>query len=179
MTGTMARHWYENCVVQGNQANRGAAAFAGGSLLAELHLRQTAMAGNIGSSTIYGTGSTVYPMGALFLDNHTAVELEAETSPWQTYGAFHEGSGQLWPLPLPSIALAHPIGTGTAQVLAWTDDGDATNDLFAPRPGSPLLDASFIDFIDRDGSPADIGPGGGIEADGWSLGPSTTATPTA
>ena len=42
-------------------------------------------------------------------------------------------------------------------VTSWIDDGNADNDLFAPRAGSPLLEAGFYEWTDRDGSRSDIG----------------------
>ena len=47
----------------------------------------------------------------------------------------------------------------------WSNDGDATNDNFVLKAGSPAVDAGKPGTLDVDGSPADLGPLGG--AQGW------------
>ncbi|HND56131.1 MAG TPA: hypothetical protein PLV92_27130, partial [Pirellulaceae bacterium] len=49
---------------------------------------------------------------------------------------------------------------GDPRALAWTDDGDADDDVWTLRPGSPLLDAGFADRRDPDGTRESVGLGG-------------------
>lgn len=45
--------------------------------------------------------------------------------------------------------------------VAWSDDGDCTNDVFFPQADSPLRDGGTSSLADGDGTWSDIGPSGG------------------
>ena len=54
---------------------------------------------------------------------------------------------------------------GPSDALRWTDDGDATNDLWSWRPGSALAELGVRDRTDADGTRRGVGPAAGPHAD--------------
>lgn len=52
--------------------------------------------------------------------------------------------------------------TADPKFVAWSDDGDPTNDDFSPGPGSPLVDHGHPAYQDADGTRSDIGWTGSV-----------------
>ncbi len=160
-------HRIENSIFQRNSAELGAATVHFGSST-EQWLRNCAIVDND------ATHSVVYAhAGELILENTV---LAWNRAPY--VAGRDEGTARLVPLfvdygPASDELFDHAedmLGDewgsvhADPMVLSWSDDGDASNDLWAPLAASPLLDAGHPAQTDRDGTRVDIGPWGGPEA---------------
>lgn len=137
---------------------------SGGAFVADSHpgltLRHLDVLG--GDAGIRTSGGAVLVESSLFLDvAGTALDLRG-TSVLGGYNLFYGNTADVGG----DLSAAPGIGNVTAdpRLVAWSDDGDADNDVLVPRPGSPLIDAGNPAELDPDGSRADIGVTGGAGA---------------
>jgi hypothetical protein len=92
-------------------------------------------------------------VNSIFIDNGTAMDGDAA---WDVNYTDSYGNSSNWPA-ITGIGLL----SVDPQLSDWSNDGDATNDNFVLKSGSPAIDAGQPGTFDVDGSAADLGPLGG------------------
>ncbi len=152
---------FRNVVLQDNTGLLGSALYAPASLISRFELSQSAFVGHSGAlSPLYVTDGTIQLLDDVwFADDDTS---------WLVGGGVNGEwvvlAGAKWDSPAsyePGILTwPTPIWDVDPDFGLYTENG-APDDVFALRPGSPLVDAGLLLFTDPDGSPADIGPAGG------------------
>jgi hypothetical protein len=100
-------------------------------------------------------------LGALLAYNQAPLTVYYNGPTAFLYPSFYGNSGALWSDPSGAPPLVYTVDP---EVLTWIDDGDASNDVWTLRPGSPLLDAGHPDQRDANGTRAGVGPSGGADA---------------
>ncbi|MBT3219509.1 MAG: hypothetical protein HN348_10490, partial [Proteobacteria bacterium] len=167
----------ENSRFQGNVATLGVAIYhrgAKGSVL----LYNNSFVDNYGTEVdatddgvvMIWTGNGFF-WNNLFAHNHTQYVLATGTSleyievrPFASL--FYDNDGQVFSVVNYEIGDLGGTLYDDPRLVVWIDDGDANNDVLAPRPTSPLIDAGFPEHLDPDGTRADIGQFGGPKAPG-------------
>ena len=96
-------------------------------------------------------------VNSIFMDNGIAMDGDAS---WDVNYSDSYNNGSNWPA-ITGVGLL----SVDPMLSDWSNDGDATNDNFVLKAGSPAVDAGKPGTLDVDGSPADLGPLGG--AQGW------------
>ena len=159
LDGGVSRHTLSRPVFQANSAPRGAALLATQS--GETLLTHGVIAEHAGQGAVRVEDTSFVRVQATVVAGHAdgpalsredgSALLSAVLTAWDQV----ETEVQ-WPEDDCGSASRGPLG-----VVRWSDDGDPTNDLWAPLPGSPLVDAALPAWADPDGSRADVGPWGG------------------
>ena len=150
-------HTLDNPLFQGNSAPLGAAVshFATGD---RLTVDGGVFADNTGEDGVVAAQSGLITLrSSLVAHNHTLTTLYRQSGrviPLQI--AVWDNAGDLAVADDDDLPFAWGMVTSDPLVTSFRDDGIA-NDLWAPRPGSPLLDSGYPEQTDRDGSRRDIG----------------------
>ena len=158
-----------NSVFQGNQGEAGAALYATGTK-ADVALFQVAVADNSGTDSVIGMVSgELTVINSLLVHNPTGVAFDVEEIDASFTLLWDNADGD-WSDDTVDPGEEAGMLTEDPVVASWVDNGDASDDVWAPALGSPLLDAGSPAYVDPDGSRSDIGPWGGADAPQDNLG---------
>ena len=127
---------------------------------------QSAIVGNSGESLFYSADARTFIHNNLLLNNQTLEIFDgildrSRQMPFNNLS--YNNAGVDWynvadPAAVEQFVTDDPLVT-------YSDNGDATDDVYAAVPGSPMIDAGFPDWLDADGTRSDIGLTGGVGAD--------------
>ncbi|MBN2800522.1 MAG: hypothetical protein JXX28_15380 [Deltaproteobacteria bacterium] len=146
-----AIHTLEQVEIQRSEAPEGAGILATGA--AAVRLSQSVIASTAGGAPVQALESAdARVLDTIFYDTG-ADALLAGGSQGLMVG--------LDPQAPADLRLLGGTARGPARVARWTRDLDPTDEVWAPLPGSVLIDAGLPWLTDPDGSVADLGPWGG------------------
>jgi hypothetical protein len=165
-------------VLQGNSCTTGAALYLDGSTAylagtepGVAHLGRFdffAVVDNVGDSAVYVDDGKLRMQSPVLAHNdvqHVFDGMLVDTvALYVLFPTFWDNAGLPWADP---AWAPRDVCDLDPRVLRWSDDGDASNDLWTLRPDSPLLDRGHPDVVDRDGTRSAVGPSGGFVPAAW------------
>jgi predicted outer membrane repeat protein len=166
LSGAIRNEWTNNLFVEN-------VAGANGGGLRLLNSGSASVINNmfLGNQADFGGGAIASGTGLLFQNNVVAwstagdgLQADVGSAAVVTYDAFFDNVADPVGDSLDPLAMDPTVLDADPGLIAYTADGDCTNDDFHPRADSPLLDAGDPNQLDPDGSRSDIGAYGGPDA---------------
>jgi uncharacterized protein (TIGR03382 family) len=113
-------------------------------------------------SAVYGRDSTASVVNTIVAENTGSAAVVADLAFTITYSDFYKNESDVGGVLTPDLLTS---GAGNLSVeplfVAWTDDGDCSNDDWIPDPASPLIDVGDPAISDANGTRSDVGPWSG------------------